>query len=145
MLTMEIDAVYSRLYNVAMFTESKIKLKKINKSAPRRLLFSFLESARMEMLSMLRRRPLRKICFICFVRSATCRDAGEMSCAKNYANGASNGGRSHMKTMAANARTPLNGRNSARRSKSRASMGTIDAVKVNFENTLWENLQNAAT
>lgn len=25
---MEIDAVYSRLYNVAMFTESKIKFKK---------------------------------------------------------------------------------------------------------------------
>lgn len=40
MLTMEIDAVYSRLYNVAMFIESKIKFKK--KKCTASLFFFFL-------------------------------------------------------------------------------------------------------
>lgn len=33
MLTMEIHAVYLRLYNVAMFTESKIQVKKVPRDA----------------------------------------------------------------------------------------------------------------
>lgn len=65
---MEIDAVYSRLYNVAMFTESKIQVKK--KKCPASLFFP-LESPRWRRFPMLWRRRLRKICFIRFVRSAS--------------------------------------------------------------------------
>lgn len=76
---MEIHAVYSRLYNVAMFTESKIQVKKVPRVAffsPPRI--SSMETVPDALVSTLEENLFHSLCTLCI-----CHHAGETSRAEN--------------------------------------------------------------